>query len=99
MTAIIAILGALGLVALLVVYSTLSWAFVIHQYYYWFFLPLVPQAPHIDFHAAIAIAFLLTLFRNHTTTSIKDEYKDKTMEWVMIFLSPWMSLLIAWFFK
>jgi hypothetical protein len=99
MEAIIAIIGGLGLMALVIAYSTFTWALVVYKYYYWFVLPLFTDLPAIDYKQAIMLVFILSLFKTHSTVSIKKEYKDETDAWVYLILLPWISLFMGWIFS
>lgn len=83
----------------MIVYGVFTWALIVYQYYHWFALPLYPQLPTINFEEAIGLSFLISLFKTHSSLAIKDEYRDKTLEYAILFLGPWFLLLVGYIFR
>jgi hypothetical protein len=97
MEALLAIIGFFGLLFLIIMYSALAWGYVLSILYGWFIIPIFPQLPHdIPLMGFIGIAVFVGAITHKTSTSIKDEYKDKSYQWVDVFLSPWLTLFGAW---
>lgn len=94
---ILAFIGIICLIPLLILYGSMSWGFVMTKLWMWFLLPVFPQMPHITFWQAVGLYIFLTLFKNHGSTAIKDEYKDKTTDWTTTLIGPWITLGCAWF--
>lgn len=98
MQALLTLIGAIALIGSMLIYTTASWGWLIYKFWYWFLLPVFPQMPHISFAQALGIMMFLTLFKNHNSEGIKDEYKeDKWQRTSSILLMPWISLLIGYF--
>lgn len=97
MEALLAIIGFFGLFFLIIMYSVLSWGYVISILYSWFILPIFPELPHnISIMGFIGLALFIEAITHKSPTSIKDEYKDKSNQWVTLLLSPWLTLFGAW---
>lgn len=92
------ILGAIVVCALLI-YTSLSWGYVISLFYGWFILPIFPNLPKLGIIQFIAISLFIKALLPLTPAAIKDEYKDKNMVWVSFFLSPWLTLFFGWIIK
>jgi hypothetical protein len=100
MEALITLVGAIGMVAILIIYGSLSWGFVTYTFYNWFILSSFPDLPHFTITQFIGFSlFLNTLIRHGSGTSIKDEYRDKSIEYGMMFLNPWFVLFFGWVLK
>ena len=82
-----------GVFMLMLFYSAFSWGVVTYNFWYWFLIPLFPEAPEITFTLAVGVHMLLALFKNHNNETIKEKYKDKAMGWAVYMLSPWLTLL------
>ena len=98
----IALIGVLGIIALLiglVLYSTFSWGFVLYKFWAWFLIPIFPNLPQLTIMEAIGLMFMIGLFHARNYTSIKKEFKEKTTEYASMVLSPWIALIIASFFN
>lgn len=99
MEIIIAVFGVLALITFFVVYNAFSWGFVCYKFWGWFILPIFTTLPVITFWQAVGLMFFISLFRNHSQTEIKEEYKDKTNQFMVVLLAPWVLLLLGYFFK
>ena len=97
MEALIALLGILALVAGLVLYSSLSWGYVCFKFWYWFVLPVFTELPHVTFWQAVGLMFFISLFRNPGGKKSDSDKSD--INWGLIIASPWLTLIVAWFFK
>lgn len=93
------VIGGLFIFSFMVLYGIFTWSLIVYQYYYWFAMPLVPQLPHINLHEAIAIGFLLNLFKTHSSLCIKDDYRDKEVEYCIMFIAPWLLLIVGYIFR
>jgi len=88
---------AIAIVAILVfIYSSFSWGFVVYKFWGWFLLPVFPQLPHITFWQAVGLSFVISLFKG-TQTSIKSEYKEANSDLCKTIITPWVTLIIAYF--
>ena len=77
-------------------YSSLAWGLVGLKFYNWFLLPIFIDLPIINYWQAVGLMFFISLFRNHTNSSIKEEHKDKKLVWIQISLGPWITLFIGY---
>jgi len=84
------------LVVVIVGYNVLSWGLVVYKFYGWFVFDLHPSLPYLTYQQWIGVMFFLNVVIRHHSETIKDEYKDKTTEYLKIFLSPWFTLLLGW---
>lgn len=92
-----AILTAILIVSILVVYASFSWGFVAFKFYGWFILPVFPDLPHYSVIQFIGFLFFIGVFTSKGgSTQIKKELRDETSEWTMTILSPWISLILGW---
>ena len=78
------------------IYSTLSWGLVLYNFWSWFVLPVFVTLPALTFIQALGLMFIITLFKNHITQTIKKEYKDESITMSLMFLSPWITLFFGW---
>ena len=92
------IIGAIAVCALLI-YTSLSWGYVISLFYGWFILPIFPNLPKLSIIQFIAISLFIKAVLPLTPVWIKDEYKDTTMVWFSALLSPWLTLCFGWVIK
>lgn len=93
------LLIALLIFLFIIGYTSFSWGFVVHKFYYWFILPLFPTWQHFDIIQFIGIMFFLSCFHKNSSLIVKDEYRNKSSEWVLLFVAPWLSLFGGWVFK
>lgn len=93
MKALIQLLGGSTLIVALIFYSSLSWAYVCHKFWYWFLLPIFPNIPHISFTQSMALMMFVTLLKSHTPVNIKDEFKKEHADTIAAIITPWLSLL------
>lgn len=99
MTALGAMIGGLFLVMLTILYGAFAGGYVVSVGYEWFVLPIFPSLPHFTLHQIIGLCLFLGTLKSYSMTSIKDEYRNKTAEWVGAILSPWITLILMWFLK
>jgi hypothetical protein len=99
MEALLAFIGAIGMVAILILYGAFSWGFVTYTFYNWFVLTSFPDLPNFSIVQFIGFSLFLNTLIKHGSVFIKDEYKDKKMEYMTMFLSPWLILLFGWLLK
>lgn len=78
------------------IYGIVMWGFVMYNYWYWFFLPVFPDMPIITVAQAIGLSFVVSLFRNHTSVSIKKEYIDSQGVIINAVFSPILALVVGW---
>lgn len=97
MEAIIALIGGLGLVALLFLYDSFAWGYVFMKTYTWFVLPVFTFLPSVTFHEVIGICIFLTFFKNHNSTEY--EGLKKKVNWGTFIAGPWVVLLVAYFIR
>ena len=90
---------ALIIFLLIIGYTSFSWGFVVHKFYYWFILPMLPTWQHFDIIQFIAIMFFVSCFHRNTSLIVKDEYRKKEQEWILLFVGPWIMLFTGWVFK
>jgi hypothetical protein len=96
-----AIVGLLFLIysGVVITYTVSCSAYVVLKFWYWFLLPILPSLPHIVWVQALALSFVLQLFKNSHTSSIKKEYTDSGMSWFLLIVGPWLTLLVGYIFK
>ena len=99
MTEIMTLLGGLVAVALLIVYLSFAWGYVTYLFYNWFVLTTFPDLPNITVIQFIGLSFFINALIRHGSVHIKDEYKDKKMEYTSTFVSPWIILFFGWLIK
>jgi|SRR6478609_3427245 len=96
MEALLKGLGALLLLILLMVYGTFMSGLVVYEYWKWFGHVVFPTLNYpISFVQAIALSYLLMLFKNIKTDEMKDEFKDTTKKYGG-YLVPWIMLGLGW---
>lgn len=99
-TSLLALLGIFALVPIIVLYSAWAYGFVLYKFYYWFLIPVFGGLPLITFVQAIGISCFVSLFKNNTSSGIKDEYKDdKYTRIIGVLLAPWLGLFGGWVIK
>lgn len=95
-TVLVAVIGAFGLVFLLLMYGALSWGFVMFKFYNWFLLPVFVTLPTITFIQSIGVMMFIGLFCRYAGEGLKDDYKDKTSQMTTAILAPWVTLFAGW---
>lgn len=93
-----AVIGALCLIPLTFIYSSIAWGFVMFKFYYWFILPVFTGLPMITFTMAIGLSLFIDLFKNHELNNSKNNNE----KWITIATSivlPWIMILVALFIK
>lgn len=95
-------IGLGAIISAVLLYSAFSWGLVCAKFWAWFvlpiFLPAFPQLPELGFWEAAGLMFFIGLFRNHSSTSIKKEYRDDKNSLGITLLMPWLTLAIGWVF-
>jgi hypothetical protein len=99
MEILLTLIGAVGMVAILVLYGAFSWGFVTYTFYNWFVLTSFPDLPHFNIIQFIGFSLFLNTIIRHSGVYIKDEYKDKKLEYTSLFLNPWLVLVFGWLLK
>lgn len=99
MEILVSIIGAIGVVALIIFYGALAWGYVIHTFYGWFILTALPELPHFTILQFMGFSLFLNVLIRHSNVSIKDEYRDKNNEYLTILLGPWIVLSMGWVIK
>ena len=97
MTELVTLIGVLGLVAVLIIYSAFSWGFVTYKLYGWFVLSSFPTLTHFTVLQFVGFALFVNALIRHSGTQIKKEYKDEKMEYFGIVIAPWLTLTFSWF--
>jgi len=97
--ALLIILGVISLFAIILLYGTFAWGFVLYKFWGWFLLPVFPLLPQISIVQAVGISFVIALFGVKTMTIIKEEYRKKAEETLASFLSPFIVFVFGWLFK
>lgn len=91
------LLGVLVLVGLLIIYSSFCWGFVAYKFYGWFVLPSITTLPNFTITEFIGFVLFVSVFTSKKVSdSIKDEYKDKSSNWIQILVNPWVTLFCGW---
>lgn len=96
MGTLIGIIFGIILIGAIFVYNTLTWGLVLHKFWFWFMLPVFPEMPVITFVQALGLMFVIGLFKNQTTTSVKKQYKNEGETAMMLLLMPWTTLFFGW---
>lgn len=100
MATIIGVLIAIIIVVVILgaafVYDTLAWGLVLYKFWGWFVLPVFVDLPEIMFVQALGLMFVIGLFKNHATQSIKKQYREEYTSLYVLLLAPWVSLLFGW---
>ena len=99
MSQLIVLLISFAIAGGYVIYNSFAWGYVTSLFYGWFILPVFPQLPIITILQFIGIHMFVGLFTFKVSQHIKDEYRDKTTENIVIFLSPWIVLVFGWMMK
>jgi hypothetical protein len=101
--ALVAFLGVLGLLIVVILYSTLSWSFVTYKFYGWFLLSAIEGLPNLQYLSFIGInLFLMALFSKKATPDIDEKFlkpNSKKETKVFNFILPWILLAIGYVFK
>lgn len=95
--ALITLIGALGLLTGIILYSTLSWGYVCFKFWYWFILPVFTELPHCTFWQCVGLMFFISLFRNQGAK--KSDSNKQDINWGLLIISPWLTLLVAYLFS
>lgn len=93
MEAIIVGILAIALIFGLVIYSSISWGFVLMKFWVWFVLPVFPLLPVLTFWQAVGLMFIFGLFGK---SQISPKEKDNTSVWTTLLLGPWLTLFGGW---
>lgn len=78
------------------IYSTLTWGLVCLKFWSWFILPIFPELPVITYAMAVGLIMFIGLFRGHSVTMIKEHYRDMDLEFILLVIAPWLTLIIGW---
>ena len=98
-TTLVAILGFVGIMALVLCYSALFWGFVTYKFWGWFLPIAFPSValPHLLYYQAIALIMFLDLFKISSTQVIKKEYREETTLAMIAVIAPWIVLGVGYF--
>jgi hypothetical protein len=96
METLLILVGTIFILPLLILYSSFSWGYVATVLSNWFIIPLFPEFPQFTWIEYSGIMFFIDCFIHLPKTQVKDEYIDKTSQWVKLILSPWIVLFGAW---
>lgn len=69
-------LGVVALLVIVLIYSSLSWGFVLFKFYGWFLIPVFTQLPAINCWKSVGLMFIIGLFCIYSGEHIKKEFKD-----------------------
>jgi hypothetical protein len=89
------LMGILVIVGLTIGMSA-AWGLVLYKFWYWFLQPLFPVRS-ITYIEAITLEMSLSVFKTHTTTRIKKEYRNDE-DWEA-FIAPFITLAVGWVIK
>ena len=84
------------ILAIALLYSTVSWGLVMWKFWYWFLLPVFPALPQINFVQAVGLICFLSLFKTVESQFIKKEYKDETASVWSPIVATWLTLFFGW---
>ena len=96
MEILIAVLGIAFLVIGILIYSSLSWGYVLLQFYTWFVLPVFTTLPTINYWQAVGLMFFVGLFCRYSGEGVKREYKDELNNVINMIILPWITLLFGY---
>ena len=100
MGSILTVIFAMGLVILLIAYSSFAWGYVASIMYKWFIISLFPTLPILLWWQFAGIMFFVNCFvHSGQTHNFKDDVLDKQKGITTNLLAPWISLLCAYIFK
>lgn len=77
----------------MILYSSLSWGFVLFKFWSWFVLPVFGMLPEITWWQAVGLMFVIQLFQARPAVA---KETDNTSNFVNVLLTPWLLLVIAW---
>jgi hypothetical protein len=83
-----------AIIAGIFLYDTLAWGWVLFKFWGWFVLPVFVAVPALTFIQALGLMFVIGLFKNHTPSTIKKQYRDDN-SW-LLFATPWFTLFFGW---
>ena len=98
-TVLVGILGFIGVMALALCYTALSWGFVTYKFWGWFLPIAFPTIaiPHLLYYQGIALIMFLDLLKATSTQKIKKEYTDETAGAIISVITPWVVLAVGYF--
>ncbi len=97
MEAIIVLLVIIAVIAGAVIYSSMSWGYVLVKFWTWFLMPVFPQIHQILFWQAVGLMFIIGLFHNaDIENSIKSEYTSEHSGIIKLIMGPWITLICGW---
>jgi len=76
-----------------IAYDAFSWGLVTWKFWAWFVLPIFPAFPALTFLGAVGLSMFISLFKNHTTQVMKEDFVDQGYTSGTIFIMPWVVLL------
>ena len=82
-----------ALMFIIIIYDALSWGLVTMKFWFWFLLPVFPELPELTFPLAVGLAFFISLFKNHMTTTSKNDIIDNL---TTLIVTPWIVLVVGW---
>jgi hypothetical protein len=98
MQALLALIGGLTLIVGTVLYNVLSWGYVCYKFWSWYVTPVFTDLPIVEFWQAVGLMFFISLFKNHSSISIKSEFQDKSSSITSFIINPWILLVIGYLF-
>ncbi len=101
MAELLTLLGTVGLLVGLIAYNGFSWGYVVFKLYHWFLLPVFIGLPSLTYYQSIGLYIFLSLLRQHSLPSLKEELYKETHGARILFqlLAPWVALVCAWILK
>lgn len=97
MEVVITLIGVIILIEILILYGGFSWGYVLFKFWTWFLIPVFPNLIHITYYQAIGIMLVISLFKNKYLEGIKNEYKDIKKNFIIGLITPWLTLIFAYF--
>jgi hypothetical protein len=81
---------------ILLCYEIFLWGVVCWKFWLWFVLPIFPELPTISFVHAVGLSLFISLFKNHSTQFVKNQYVDNDTTILQILVSPLLTFVIGW---
>jgi hypothetical protein len=97
MEILVGIIFLIAIVCALQLYSAIAWGVVLYKFWSWFLIPVLAfydvNIGQLPFWLGIGLLFFLTFFKGKSY----EKNEHSTIDWVMLFLAPWISLVMGWF--
>lgn len=99
--ALVGLASAIGALGGLIVYTMLSWGYVLYKFWEWFVLPVFHTLPSITMYQAVGLMFVVNLFKSHVPANTPDNETTTTKKvgnMIGACITPWVTLVIAYLF-